>query len=438
MRDKVLATIQKYEMLRQGETIVLAISGGVDSMVMLHLFGEFAKIFDLTVIVAHLNHAVRADAALDLELVQRVATARGFVFEQDILPAMGDVGNFHAYAREYRYKFFQRIAKKYGATKVATGHHADDHLETMVAHMMRTANPASFVGIRPVSEVAGLAVVRPLIDCSKAEIDEFVRAHAVAFREDSSNASDVYLRNRIRHQIIPLLKDERSDVIYHVRELAENLHNDAQYFDEQIDQLMDQLIVTEDGYQLDIRWLQALHPSLRRRLITRMIPHISQGAIHDLTDWLGTNLPNSQLDVGGGMVAKKVYHTMVIADNLNLRNTTTDYDLEVPIDGEVMIPDRRKVVLRQKVKKRGSNGTFLCYNSLCAPLRVRNRRAGDKIGSVKVKKLMIDAKIPRDARDSWPLIVDANDVVIWVPGLRKSTACLPERRSENDLWIELF
>ena len=433
-----MTTIKKYDMLSQGETIVLAISGGVDSMVMLHLFVDIAKTFDLTVIVAHLNHNVRADAALDLALVQRVATEMGFSFEQDILPPMGAVGNFHAYARQWRYEFFARVADRHGATKVATGHHADDHLETVVDRMMRTANPASLIGIKPVSQMAGLAVVRPLLDLSIAEIEDFARAHAVAFREDSSNLSAVYLRNRIRRQIVPLLKAERPDVIHHVRDLAKNLHDDEQFFTEQIDQLMAQVAETEVGYQLDVKWLATLQPSLQRRLIIKMIPHISQGAIHDLTAWLDTNQPNSQLDVGHHTVVKRAYDVLVVERFGHTKITSENYDLELPVGSEVVLPDGRKLILRKNCAKRGTNGTYLCYNSLCMPLRVRTRRAGDRIGSVKVKKLMIDAKIPLDDRDSWPVVVDANDVVIWIPGLKKSAICLATAESEADLWIEIL
>jgi len=437
MNEKVLATIEKYEMLSQSETVALAVSGGIDSMVMLYLFESLSKIYDLTVIVVHLNHAVRADAALDLKLVQQVATDMGFVFEQDELPPMGNIGNFHAYAREWRYQFFKEVADRHGATKVATGHHADDHLETMIDRMMRTANPASLIGIRPVSVVAGLAVIRPLIDLSKAEIESFAQAYTVAFREDSSNSSTAYLRNRVRQQIIPLLKEERPDVVYHVRNLAINLSHDEQFFEEQIVKLMTQVAVTEVGYQLDFQWLATLQPSLRRRLITKMIPHISQGAFNDLTDWLGMERPNSQLDVGGGTVVKKAYNVLLIECFSSTKTTAKNYERELLIGDEVLLPDGRMLILRKNCAKRGTNGTFLCYNSFCSPLRVRNRRAGDRIGSVKVKKLMIDAKIPIDARDSWPVIVDANDVVIWIPGLKKSAACLATE-SDEDLWIEIL
>ena len=182
----------------------------------------------------------------------------------------------------------------------------------MVAHMMKTANPASLIGIKPVSSRAGLTVVRPLIDCSKAEIEHFVREHAVAYLEDSSNQSDVYLRNRIRRQIVPLMKAERPNVIYHARGLSDNLNDDENYFKEQVRQLLKQVTKTQTGYQLDFSWFQSLHPSLKRRLVHQLIPSISQRSYHDLIQWLGTNPPTGSLDVGANMVVKKVYQNLLI------------------------------------------------------------------------------------------------------------------------------
>ena len=140
MKNKFLATMNKYDMLSQDDTIVLAISGGVDSMVMLHLFTEMTKTFNVKIIIAHLNHGVRAESELDLALVRDVAKKYDFVLVHDVLPPMPQGENFHAYAREYRYDFLARVAHRYGATKIATAHHADDQLETMVAHMMKTAH----------------------------------------------------------------------------------------------------------------------------------------------------------------------------------------------------------------------------------------------------------------------------------------------------------
>ena len=442
MRMKINATITENKLFGQNDTIVLAISGGIDSMVMLHLFADFAKTFNLTVIVAHLNHSVRADAALDLELVQQVVTKMGFSFEHDVLPPMGATGNFHDYARKYRYEFFLRTAKKYGATKIATAHHADDQLETVIHRLLRSGNPTSLIGLRPKTMIAEIALVRPLLDASKSEISEYAQKHAVIFREDETNALPLYTRNRIRQQIIPILKAEEPVIDSHIKQLSQNLHDDDDYFNDQLTQLLTQIMTTNDGFEFSYPWFIALHPSLSRRLILKLIPHIRQKTLVDLQKWLRSTT-NAQLDVGDKTVVKKVYEKVIITKQQKQATTTTDYDFLLTIGKEVQLPDGRKLILQKKCAKRGSNGTYLCYNSKRMPLRVRNRRPGDRIalannGHAKVKQIMIDAKIPLANRDSWPVIVDAYDVIIWIPGLKKSSACLTKAIRDNDLWLEII
>ena len=260
----------------------------------------------------------------------------------------------------------------------------------------------------------------------------------MAYLEDSSNQSDAYLRNRIRRQIIPSLKAERPDVIYHARDLSENLTDDEHYFAEQVTQLLKQITQTEIGYQLDFSWFQSLHPSLKRRLISHLIPRVSQRSYHDLIKWLDTNPSTGSLDVGGSMVIKKVYQNVLIERFGTKTNDSEDYEFELTLGAKCALPDGRMLILRKNCEKKGSNGTYLCYNSTRMPLRVRNRRAGDRIGSVKVKKLMIDAKIPVDKRSDWPLLTNGDGEIIWVLGLKQSPTCLTKPNSENDFWVEIL
>ena len=447
MKAQVINTIQKYDMLSQGETIVLAVSGGVDSMVLLHLFATLAKDFELTLIIAHLNHARRAESALDCELVRQVARQNSFVFEQDILPKQSKTGNFHAYAREYRYDFFKRVAHHYDATKIVTAHHANDHLETVIDHMMKSDRPASLIGIQPTGIVAGMPVVRPFIQMTKDELYAYAKKFAVSFREDASNTSDAYSRNRIRHRIVPLITKEREDVLKHIRILSDNLQLDEAYFNDQVDELLKNVQTSETGYQLSLSWLLTLHPSLQRRLIMRLIPLISKGAMLGLVEFLERVATSGTFDVGYGMVVQKSYDKVLILTS-NLKENRLEYELELQIFVTNELPDGRKIALNQgfneKNSKNEAQGTYLCYNSIRMPLKVRNRRSGDRIqlinkqGHAKVKKLMIDAKIPVDEREHWPMVVDADDQLIWIPGLKKSPVCLKKPNSSKDLWLEIY
>ena len=461
MKKKVIETIRKYDMISLGETVVLAVSGGVDSMVLMHLLAELAKDFELTLVVAHLDHARRADSALDAELVRQAAERSGFAFEQDVLPKQGTVGNFHAYARAYRYRFLGQIAEIYGATKVATAHHANDHFETVIDRMMKTDIPAGLIGIQPIGEVAGVPVVRPFIEVEKSDLYEYARVFTVDFREDVSNASDDYLRNRIRHLIVPPIIRERDDVLRHIRNLSDHLRLDEAYFNRQVDDLMRDVRVLEHGYELSFSWLQAVHASLWRRLVMRLVPAISKGAMLGLADFLARDAASGIFDVGCCTVVQKSYDKILIV-NTAFEASISDskefglgYELELLVNRENALPDGRKIVVNQgkilakhgfneKSEKNEARGTYLCYNGIRMPLKVRSRRSGDRIqlingqGRAMVKKIMIDAKVPIDERENWPIVVDADDKLVWIPGLKYSPVCLEKPNSSKDLWLEIY
>ena len=447
MRAKVIGTIRKYDMISLGETVVLAVSGGVDSMVLMHLFIQLAKDFELTLVIAHLDHARRASSALDAKLVQQVAKKYGFAFEQDILPKQVTARNFHAYARDYRYGFLKRVAKDYGATKVATAHHANDHLETIIERIMKSDVPASLIGIRPLGVVAGMCVIRPLIEVEKDDLYIYASDFDVDFREDASNSSDAYLRNRIRKDIVPLISNERADVFGHIRNLSDNLCLDEQFFTYQVDDLLKDVQKFEFGYELSFSWFEDIHISLQRRLIMRMIPNISKGAFLGLAEFLSRGATSGTYDVGCGMVVKKSYDKIQIVSS-EFKGSQREYELELVVNAVTKLPDGHKIALNQgfneKCEKKEARETYLCYNGIRMPLKVRSRQMGDRIqlangqGNAKVKKIMIDAKIPLDERDSWPIVVDANGKLVWIPGLKKSPVCLEKPKSSKDLWLQFY
>ena len=447
MKAKVIETIRKYDMISLGETVVLAVSGGVDSMVLMHLFVQLAKVFDLTLVIAHLDHKRRANSALDVKLVRQVAENYGFAFEQDVLPKQVKVVNFHAYAREYRYGFLKRVAKIYGATKVVTAHHANDHLETVIDRIMKSDIPASLIGIRPLGVVVGVCVIRPLIEVEKDDLYKYARDFNVDFREDASNSSDAYLRNRIRKQIVPLISNERADVFKHIRNLSDNLCLDEQYFAYQVDDLLKDVRKLEFGYELSFLWFKAVHASLQRRLIMRLIPNISKGAFLGLADFLGSGAVSGIYDVGCGMVVQKSYDKILIV-NSKFKESQREYELELVVNTVTKLPDGHKIALNQgfneKCEKKEARETYLCYNGIRMPLKVRSRKTGDRIqlangqGNARVKKIMIDAKIPIDERESWPIIVDADGKLVWIPGLKKSPVCLEKPNSSKDLWLQFY
>jgi len=463
MKLKVQKTIEKYQMISHGETIVLAVSGGVDSMVLMDLFVKFAKALDLKLIIAHLDHAKRVESHLDAKLIQQIATKYNIPFEKKVLvypDSPNFYGNFHNYARQARYVYFKEVARKYRASKIATAHHADDHLETILDRLMKTNFPAGLIGIRPKGIIADMSIIRPLIEIEKKEIYDYAQTNAITFNEDASNKSDDYLRNRIRQRITPHLITERPNITCHVRQLSDHLIEDEAYFNQQIDQLMTNIKQDEKGYELSLSWLMNLSPSLFRRLILRLLPELTHGAFIELKSFLNQSTASGICHVGNNKIVSKSYDHLFFHSKGD--NEQHDFSIVIEMNCENTLPDGRKIVLKQgknlesrgemlknhgfdeKSKKNEAQDTHLCYNSIRLPLTVRNRRSGDRIqliaqnGHASVKKIMIDAKVPIYKRDSWPIIADANDRIIWIPGLKKSPVCLDKPNSSEDLWLEIY
>jgi len=444
MKDHVLQTIKKYEMFEPNDVVVLAVSGGIDSMVLLRLVVEFRTHWNLTIVVAHLDHGKREVSYLDRLLIEKVTQENGVVFECEAMPNQEASGNFHDYARKKRYEFFARIARKYRAHKVVTAHHGDDHLETVVARLLKNSTPASLIGIRAKGKVNGLKVVRPLIDVRKEDIYLFAKAHGLAYNEDVTNETDLYLRNRIRHHITPKLLKEDQGILKQVRQLSDHLEVDEDYFSKQVDDLMEKAIKTKNGQQLSRKYLKQWHPSVLRRWIKRLVPSIDQNTILSTMALLNSDKSHWQLDVGEGKVMKASYDDVYCVSKQV--ESPSSYDFELKIGEEVLLPCGGKLSvspwLHEKKIKNDPNVLYLCYNSGRLPLRVRSRQPGDRIklmnqlGSSKVKKMMIDAKIPRDQRALWPIVVDKDDEVIWIPELRKAPLCLDENEKNTRLTIE--
>jgi len=444
MKDQVWQTIKKYHMFNQDEVIILAISGGVDSMVLLHLMIEFQQQWNLTLIVTHLDHGKRTESFLDRQLIEKVAKDHGLAFEWDFMPKEESSGNFQNHARNMRYEYFSRMAHHYQAHKVVTAHHADDHLETVVGRLLKNNTPASLIGIQAKGEINGLHVVRPLIEVKKEDIHRFAKIQEIAYNEDITNETDLYLRNRIRHYITPQLLKEDQGVLKQVRQLSDHLEADEDYFSSQVELIMSRATSVEQSHRFSKTDLQPLHPSVLRRWLKHLMPTIDQNTVLSVIDMLNDSKPHMEIDVGKGQVIKVSYDNVYWVSKEN--QTPEPYHFELKVGTEVKLPCGGKL----SVSKRSSEKKFkndpnvldLCYNSEHLPLSVRNRQFGDRIellnqqGSSKVKKIMIDKKIPRDQREAWPIVVSKDNEILWIPGLKKAPMCLDENEKNTCLTIE--
>lgn len=275
--------ISEQDLIREGERVVLAVSGGVDSMVLLDLVCRLAKSWSLDVAMAHLNYGLRGrDSMRDEDLVRTAAKEHGLYLEvMHRHPPSGP--NVQDAAREIRYDFLKRVATKREAAVIATAHHRDDQAETVLLHLLRGSGLKGLAGISPRATLGQTRLIRPLLRFSRAEIESYAKRQGVSFREDATNASTIYTRNAVRHRLIPLLREFNPRIEEHLVKMASRLSEDDEALTILTQASFAQVLhgLGDHALYLDRRSYIQLPAALRRRVLRMAFEKVS-GRIADL------------------------------------------------------------------------------------------------------------------------------------------------------------
>jgi len=439
LADRVLAALHRHDLLPQGGTVLVALSGGGDSVALLHLLRDLREHTTVRIAgAAHLNHRLRAAADEDERFCRDLAARLDvpIVVEHADVAALARARamSIEEAGHHARKEFLARAAAALAADAVATGHTRDDQAETFLLRLIRGAGARGLAGIHP---RAG-CFIRPLLDISRAELREYLAARGIAYREDESNEDVAVVRNRIRHRLIPHLRDQWSDAIVDV--LARNAaiaRDDADELDRQASELATSIVlVGDEAIELDADLLRALPPALGRRLALRALAsrpgagpigyeHVAR--LLDLSaarEGAAVDLPRQRATRQGS----RIVLTAPLPRGPGIRVPGSSSSLPVP--GETAFGDEWVISAERSSgvgdpAPAGPSGTDLCVavsGEVDAPLTVRARRPGDALrpvglrGRKKLQDLFTDRKVPRPDRDGVPLVVDARDRIVWVVG----------------------
>ncbi len=391
MQNKVLAAIRRYEMVRPGDRVICAVSGGADSMALLWCMWLLKEKLEITVEAAHFDHRLRgAESDGDREFVVQFCDFHDIPLHLGGGEVTPGPKGLEAAAREARYAFLRTLG---GA--VATAHTADDNAETVLMHLIRGTGLRGLGGITPAS--GGL--IRPMLDVTREEVETFLAEHWVRFRTDSSNRSDQFLRNRLRNHVIPLMKQENPSLSTALSAAAQRIRQDAE--------LLDRLAELVDP--TDVEQLRRLPPSLRRRALERMMKsggfsEPSAAHIEQVEAIVFSDKPSARVEFGNFNV-RRTYHL------LNVGHTPIRLlPRELPMEGTVELPELGMTVKTAIVD--APEGFTVRPGG---PMTIRPRKEGDQItlsgGTKSLKKLFIDRKIPRWQRLSVPVIADEAGVL---------------------------
>lgn len=438
---KTKSFIERHRLLHHGDSVLAAVSGGPDSMAMLDFLATRRDDLGISLTVAHVDHMLRGEESVrDLEYVQAYCEKYGLQLNAasiDISRKMEmEQKGMQETARLYRYKFFKDVMEEIGADKLAVAQHGDDQIETILMRLTRGSSGKARAGMRPIRAFGKGTLIRPLLGVTKNEIEEYCTIHQLHPRMDPSNEKPSYTRNRFRLDVLPALKRENRQAHEHFQKFSEDLLEDEAYLEALAEREIRAVSEFGDGLiQLKIPKFFQMPLPLQRRgihlilsyLYKKNITHVTSWHVHLIGELLQGENPSGKLDFPLGLKIIRSYENCLFT--FEQTKQVKGYEYELNAGQEVELPNG-KIVRLEKASEISAGHSEDCFvftaSDIQLPLTVRTRRPGDRIkvngmdGTKKLKDLFIDEKIPRSLRDSWPVIADHANRIIWIPGLKKS------------------
>lgn len=433
MHDSMVSLIETYNLIPPASTILCAVSGGADSIYLLHRLYHLRPILGFHLVAAHYNHQLRGgEAFCDAEFVhqfvslcctvQKVPQSDGSVKEYpavSLVSGCGDVAKeaklrkqgLEETAREMRYSFLYETAKQVGADYIATAHHANDNMETILLHLIRGCGLRGLSGISP---KRGL-LIRPLLTTRRQEIEQYLRYHGLPWREDASNRDCTYTRNRIRYRVLPEMEALNPNLMERVSTMAQSLWEDEEYLTQIARTQMGDIQQESYGCSGNAFQIRQMPPPLARRAVRMLIGFASQGNdnctsyhLEQLVALCKSSSPSASLSLPNGLFACREYDRLVIK-----RKQVIPLSEEIPLSMVGETAAGQWVILCEPTVYQGQiqgTSSFFLSQSKCPILMVRCRKQGDILSlpnrpKKTVKKWMIDEKIPAGLRNSLPVFV---------------------------------
>lgn len=404
--------------LNKAQPVVVGVSTGVDSMVLLHAL----KQQNIAVVAVYVNHHKRPlQIPEELALLKRVCAEYSYDYRIFDLPEVAPGENFHDFAHQFRYQSFVRAARETGAQAILTAHHADDQVETVLMRLVRGTSPRGLVGIRPSSHFDGMSVLRPLISLSKKQILAYASEHEIEYVEDESNAEDDYLRNRLRHNVVPQLMAENEQSYQHVQQLLDMVATQNRYVDKLVARCIDEVVLFSE-HQMSLsreRFLlvdEDLQGLVMAELLRRYTGSDAAAAKADLVlDWLRNGLkPNAVFYIARNTSIIREYDIIKFAYPLVITPLN-----KVQLNAGMQFIGNIKIVLDNEAHTEEMTGYFIEKSKVVFPLYIRTFLNGDRIrmahgGSKKVSRIFIDNKVPQSERLQVPIIVDSQNQILIV------------------------
>ncbi len=439
MINKVLETIRKHKMLEENDNIVLGISGGVDSMALLHILLEIRELYKLKLHLVHVNHGVRGDLALrDQRFVKKVAEDLGLDFYTTNV-SMEEYAKDHKITSEeagriLRYGYFNQVLDSLGGGKIAVAHNLNDQAETLIMRFLRGTGIDGLCGIDHING----NVIRPILDITREELEDYIRENGIEITEDHTNFQPIYTRNKIRLEIIPYIKEHfNPNIIKTLERTAYLAEIDSKFLEKASENRYNEVVKKEEKYKITLGFskFRPEDPSMKQRIIRRSILNInsdlqgiSEAQIATILDLFDQGETGKKVDISNNIEARVSYDDLIIEKNPTRGIADFQYKLKNRlVVGEIGYKFTMNIIDGLNFSKKTStrNTKYFDYDKVKGDLVIRRRKNGDRFtpfgmrGSKKIKDYLIDEKVPREERDRIPFLVD-DENIIWVVGYRIS------------------
>lgn len=440
--QKVSDTIKQYNMIQQGDCLVVGVSGGPDSVCLLHILNQLIEKFDFKLVVAHINHCIRGESAVEdqifveslakkmnLQVFSEIINVKQVAKEKDI--SVEEAG------RIVRYEYFEKIAENIKAKKIAVGHNKNDVAETILLNLIRGSGMDGLKGIEPVKG----NIIRPLIEISRNDIEDYCKENNLEYRIDKTNNQTEYSRNKVRLELIPYIQNNLNpNVVNSLCRTAQIIKEENAFINTLTSKAYDSHAKQTKGVvKVRIKDFLAFDDIIQKRIIRMAVTKINGSSkalerkhVEEIIELARNNKTGTYKKVPTNIIARIEYGYLVIVANSDEKKELFCYDILVP--GKTKVPELKAEVvtniakLEELKETSNENCCLIPMQYLKEGLCIRNRRNGDIInptgmlGTKKLKDFFIDSKIPQKKRDSIPLIALENEI-FWIIGIRHSNKC---------------
>jgi tRNA(Ile)-lysidine synthase len=485
-------TIERHRLVTPGETVVVGVSGGPDSLCLLHVLRRLAPEFSLSLHVAHLNHQMRGvEADADAAFVAELATDWGLpaTIESADVPELARLYKLapEEAARRARYNFLAQVAGQVGARTMAVGHNADDQTETVLMHWLRGSGLAGLRGILPatsmgdlrleigdwrlgipfpISNLQSLTLIRPLLEISRADIEAYCARHNLQPRFDRSNLDTTYFRNRLRHELIPYLETYNVNIREVLRRSASVMAADYELLRQQLEVTWGQVVRAESDQEVtfDLAAWRALPLGLKRSTLREAIHRLRRALrnidfvhVENAVEILTDGETGAQATLPQGLMLTISYDSFTVADQdyralPDLPLLLSEGELPVAIPGRTRLPGTdwllqveilpRSALSDQALVAAQGREAYLDSEAVGSACVLRPRRPGDRFcplgmggWSKRVNEFMINEKIPASWREHIPLLVNEEERIVWVCGWRPDERACVTDSTRQVVWL---